>query len=202
LKIKLLLQKKVQVSETVKKKRSKNTAAIADLKSANVEKITAAIKSFHTTGAAEIVLPVIELWNNNPSVEIEKQIKELIESLKDSSTVEPLIDAYRNPEFQGLKRKMTTAFWNSKLDFTPFVSDFVLFAIEGDFQDAFEALTLIEQFETSLSESSIMECQLLLKEYFGTEDKLDEQKDVILADLALFLKKSDEESELDDFYFE
>lgn len=196
------MQKKVQVSESVKKKKSKNAAAIADLKSANAEKITAAIKSFHTTGDAEIVIPIIELWGNNPSVDIEKQIKELIQSLKDSSTVEPLMEAYRNPQFNGLKRKMTTAFWNSKLDFSSYVSDFVLFAIEGDFQDAFEALTLIEQFETGLSESSIMESQLLLKEYFGTEQKRDEQKDLLLADLAHFLKKSDEESELDDFYFE
>jgi hypothetical protein len=96
---------------------------------------------------------------------------ELFVGLKDTSTVEPLMEAYRNPAFAGIKRKLTSAFWNSKLDFSAYLSDFVLFAIEGDFMDTFEAITLIEQFEAIISESAIMESQLLLKEYLIIDSK-------------------------------
>ncbi len=188
--------------DSTKTKTTKPSAALGDLKSAKSDKILAALKSFHTTGNASIVLPILELWKNNPSVEIEKEIEFLLISLKDSSTIQPLMEAYRNDDFRVIKRNLTVVFWNSKLDFSQYLSDFVLFAIEGDFQDTFEALTLIEQFETGLSESTIMESQLLLKEYFGSNENRSEQKDLLLADIALFLKKSEDEADLDDLYLE
>jgi hypothetical protein len=108
----------------------------------------------------------------------------------------------RQAEFHAMKRKLTAAFWNSKLDFSEYLSDFVLYAIEGDFLDAFEAITLIEQFESSISESAVMESQLLLKEYFGESLDRSSQKDIILSDLALVLKQIDEESGTEDLFLD
>jgi hypothetical protein len=143
-----------------------------------------------------------EVWKDGLSSENEALVKELLIGLKDTTCVDVLIAAYRDNSFQQIKRDLTAVFWNSKLDFSTFLSDFVLFAIEGDFLDAFEAITLIEQFENTCPEHAVMESQLLLKEYFGSDENRDAQKDQLLSDIALILKEYDEESGTEDLFFE
>lgn len=175
---------------------------LTDLRSGDEHKIGAAIKSFHVHGDRDVIAPLVDVWRAGLSEENAEAMMELFQGLKDTSTIEPLMDAFRDDTNKGLRRALITAFWNSKLDFSPYLSDFVLFAIEGDFMDAFEAITLIEQFETMIPESAIMESQLLLKEYFGDEQKRDAQKDTILGDIALMIKQFDEETDHEDLYLE
>lgn len=187
---------------TNKQQQLKINQLLSDLNSGNEVKVASAIKSFHVHGDASVIEPLIVVWNQGLSDENEALMLELFVGLKDTSTVEPLMEAYRNPAFAGIKRKLTSAFWNSKLDFSAYLSDFVLFAIEGDFMDTFEAITLIEQFETIISESAIMESQLLLKEYFGTNEHRDDQKDTLLSDLTIILKDFDEATDSEDLFLE
>jgi hypothetical protein len=189
-------------SSNSKQQKLKINQLLTDLQSGDATKIGAAIKSFHVYGDAGIIAPLIAVWRGGLNPENESAMMELFEGLKDSSTVEPLMEAFRDEANKSLKRSLVTAFWNSKLDFSEYLSDFVLFAIEGDFLDAFEAITLIEQFETMVPESAIMESQLLLKEYFGGTENRSEQKDSILSDMALILKQFDEETDHDGLYLE
>lgn len=175
---------------------------LTDLRSGDDHKIGAAIKSFHVHGDRDVIAPLVEVWCSGLNEENSEAMMELFQGLKDTSTIEPLMDAFRNDANKLIRRQLITAFWNSKLDFSAYLSDFVLFAIEGNFMDAFEAITLIEQFETMIPESAIMESQLLLKEYFGDEQKRDEQKDTILGDIALMIKQFDEETDHEDLYLE
>lgn len=175
---------------------------LADLASGNETKVAAAIKSFHVHGDASVIAPLVTVWSGGLSAENEALMLELFEGLKDTSCTPELMSAFRNPDFQSMKRKLTTAFWNSKLDFSDYISDFVLFAIEGDFLDAFEAITLIEQFENAIPEHAVMESQLLLTEYFGSDENRNEQKDMILSDLALLIKQFDEASGTEDLFLE
>lgn len=175
---------------------------LTDLRSADELKIGAAIKSFHVHGDESVIAPLVEVWRGGLSAENTAAMMELFEGLKDSSTVEPLMEAFRDEANAPIKRQLLSAFWNSKLDFSAYLSDFVLFAIDGDFLDAFEAITLIEQFETLVPESAIMESQLLLKEYFGGTDKRNEQKDTIMGDIALMVKQFDAESDSEDLYLD
>lgn len=175
---------------------------LTDLTSGNETKIATAIKAFHVHGDASIIIPVLTVWKDGLSAENEALVKELLIGLKDTTCVDVLIAAYRDSSFQKIKRDLTAVFWNAKLDFSPYLADFVLFAIEGDFLDAFEAVTLIEQFENTSPEHAVMESQLLLKEYFGSDENRDAQKDQLLSDIALILKEYDEESGTEDLFFE
>lgn len=175
---------------------------LTDLQSGDAVKVGAAIKSFHVHGDAGVIAPLISVWRGGLTPENETAMMELFEGLKDSSAVVPLMESFRDDANKGLKRTLVTAFWNSKLDFSEYLSDFVLFAIEGDFLDAFEAVTLIEQFETLVPEPAIMESQLLLKEYFGGTENRSDQKDSILGDIALLIKQFEEESDHDGLYLE
>ncbi|MGV3610533.1 MAG: hypothetical protein ACO1N0_06265 [Fluviicola sp.] len=185
-----------------KQDKLKINALLSDLKSKDKVKVAGAIKSFAVHGHAMIIEPIMEVWRTGLSAENEGLVIDLLQSLKDTSTVEPLMEAFNDPANVSLRRKLASTFWNSKLDFSDYLADFVLFGIEGDFLDALEVITLVENFETVAPESAILEAQLLLTEYFGQTQKRDEQKDAILTDLALLLKDFSEQEGTEDLFLE
>lgn len=175
---------------------------ISDLQSKDELKVASAIKAFSVHGHASVIEPIIAEWRTGLSSENEVLVIDLLQSLKDTSAIEPLMEAFKNPANAHLRRKLVSTFWNSKLDFSDYLADFVLFGIEGDFLDALEAITLIENFETVAPESAILESQLLLTEYFGQTESRNDQKDAILTDLALLLKDFSELDGTDDLFLE
>lgn len=186
-----------------KQEKLKINQLIGDLQSKDELKVASAIKAFAVHGHATVIEPLIEVWRNGLSEDNEALMIDLLQSLKDTSAVEPLMEAFNKSENRGIQRKLLSAFWNSKLDFSEYLADFVLFGIEGDFLDALEAITLIENFETIAPESAILESQLLLKEYFGqTEEGRNDQKDAILTDLAILLKDFSELEGAEDLYLD
>lgn len=175
---------------------------LSDLQSKDELKIAGAIKAFAVHGHASIIEPIMEVWRSGLSNENEALVMDLFQSLKDTPSIEPLMKAFNDPENVHLRRKLITTFWNSKLDFSDYLADFVLFGIEGDFLDALEAITLVENFETVAPESAILESQLLLTEYFGQTEHRNDQKDAILTDLALLLKDFSEQDGMEDLFLE
>ncbi len=176
------------VKKLSKQEQEKLNQFVLDLKSKNNTKIEAALKAFSVHGHVSIIEPVLQIWCEGLSESNEKLVEQLLQGLKDTSTIEPLIMAFRNPKYENIQRKLLVTFWNSKLEFSPYLADFTLFAIEGDFSDALEALTVIENFETLPSESSILETQLLLSEYFNQKRASDEQKDSLIAEIAVLVE--------------
>ncbi len=185
-----------------KQDKLKINTLLSDLKSKDKVKVAGAIKAFSVHGHATIIEPIMEVWRSGLSVENEALVIDLLQSLKDTSTIEPLMEAFNDPQNVSLRRKLASTFWNSKLDFSDYLADFVLFGIEGDLLDALEVITLVENFETVAPESAILESQLLLTEYFGQTEKRDDQKDAILTDLALLLKDFSEQEGTDDLFLE
>ena len=185
-----------------KQDKLKINTLLNDLKSKDKVKVAGAIKAFAVHGHATIIEPIMEVWRSGLSAENEALVIDLLQSLKDTSTIEPLMEAFNDPANAHLRRQLASTFWNSKLDFSDYLADFVLFGIEGDFLDALEVITLVENFETVAPESAILESQLLLTEYFGQTQKRDEQKDAILTDLALLLKDFSEQEGTEDLFLE
>jgi len=192
----------VSKSNLNKQDKLKINTLLNDLKSKDKVKVAGAIKAFAVHGHATIIEPVMEVWRSGLSAENEALVIDLLQSLKDTSTIEPLMEAFNDPANAHLRRKLASTFWNSKLDFSDYLADFVLFGIEGEFLDALEVITLVENFETVAPESAILESQLLLTEYFGQTEKRDDQKDAILTDLALLLKDFSEQEGTEDLFLE
>jgi hypothetical protein len=185
-----------------KQQQQKLATVSNDLRSGDEKKISTSLKSLHVHGDASIIPVLLEIWEKGLSLQNESDMKELLVGLKDTSTITPLIEGFRTTDNREFQRKLLNIFWNSKLDFSPFLSDFIVFAIEGDFMDCLESLTVIEQFESTVPESAILESQLLLKEYFSKEEKLEEKKYQLLQEIMILLKDFDADGELDEFYYE
>lgn len=191
------------MSESNKQKQDKIKLLLVDLNSGDQAKIAKAIPALELNGDASVILPLLEIWNKGLNTANEKAVIELLSGLKDTSTVEPLMEAFRSAQFTKLKRQLVVIFWNSKLDFSTYLADFVLFALEGDFLDVLEVVTLIEQFESAIPEHAVMESQLLLKEYYNGTENRERQKDELLAVVAEFVRQFEQEADLEhDFGFD
>lgn len=187
---------------TAKQQQQKLNQLYADLNSGTPSKVSAAFKALQIHGNAGTVPVVLEAWLNGMLKGQETEVHDFLIGIKDTSTIEPFMDAFRSAKFQSLQRDLVNVFWNSKLDFSAYLPDFILFAIEGDFMDCLEALTLIEQFEETIPESAILEAQILMKEYFGAPQDKTSQKYQLMEAILLRVRDIEEQEDMDDFLFD
>ncbi len=184
------------------KQTQKKTQLLSDLNSGNPKTISAAINALHVHGDSSMIPSLLEFWNSEINEKNEEELRELLVGLKDSSAVEPLMEAYRNSDDNLFQRKLMNVFWNSKLDFSEYLADFVVFAIDGDFMDCLEALTVIENFEFNSPESAVLESQLLLKEFFSKDENPEAKKYQLLQEISLIVKDFEMGNDTDDFFEE
>ncbi len=81
---------------------------------------------------------------------VEKALYQFIFDIKDPKAVEPIIAAIQNQKYQSIQKKLIEICWQSSLKFANHISLFVDLLIHGDFEIAFEALTVIENIEESI----------------------------------------------------
>jgi len=90
--------------------------------------------------------------------------------------------------------ELLNTIWNSRMDFSEYLVDFVELAIDGSFETAIECHTIIENMDGPFDEADILECQLLLGTY-ESHPKRNKQKDLLIHDIASFLGEMDTEVE-------
>jgi hypothetical protein len=73
---------------------------------------------------------------------------------------------------------------------------FVHWALEGDYQNTLESLTVIEQMEGPFLEEHLLEAQCLIQEHLGEDKKEGEQKQRLLGELSLWVAQTIERNDL------
>ena len=81
----------------------------------------------------------------------------------------------------------------TKVDFSDYIDDFVLIATNGNFMEALDCLTIIENLEGPFMEENILECQLHLKAYLEKDHPKDDQKAHVLSEIAIKIKEFNEQ---------
>lgn len=174
-------QEKKQLQQ-VKKLRS-------GLASTEEKEILKAVEAAREEGDARIVPDLIEVWAVTESEEIRNNILSVFNDLKNSDATEHLIEALDHPDIHD-RSDLLAVFWNSRLDGSEKIDKFTEIAVEGSYQEAFEALTAIEEMEGPFGEDQAMEAQLWIKTYYA--QGTDEKKPIIEA-LDQRLRKIQEE---------
>lgn len=161
--------------------------AIADLKSDSQVKALAALKVLETIGDKSVLPSLIEvLYKKDAS--LTKAILELIANIQDQEIAEDLVEAIRNENDPSIRQQLLTTIWNSKLDFSETLAEFVSLATEGDFLQALECLTIIENLSGPFEEHQLLEAQLYLKDYAEDLAEKEPKKQQIISEIALFIK--------------
>jgi hypothetical protein len=181
---------------STKGKQGKINTLIGGLSSEDEGKALAALKALEANGDP-LILPVLVdlLKRDDLSVKLRQEVLEFLNGLKDTSAIPVLMDLLRNEDNLSVRPELLTVIWSTKLDFSAYLSDFVSIATDGDFMEALECITVIENLEGPFSEQQILESQLHLKEYLEDDAPKNPQVAHIMSEIAVLIK---EINELDD----
>ena len=180
IKIMTKAQTKLKIAET-----------IVDLKSDSQAKILGALKILETIGDKTVLPALIEVLRKKDVV-VSKAILELIANIQDQEITKDLVEAIRNENDPSIRQQLLTTIWNSKLDFSETLAEFVSLATEGDFLQALECLTIIENLSGPFEEHQLLEAQLYLKDYAEDLAEKEPKKHQIISEIALFIKDQNE----------
>jgi len=118
-----------------------------NLFSAKTDVVISAIESVKTKGYKLYIPMLFDLLNSSPEHEIETEIKNLLGTIKDKNTVNSFMRAIEDEKYKGIRKTILTACWQNGLDFSTFLPVFIDLVIHEDWETAFEAFTVIDNFE-------------------------------------------------------
>lgn len=178
------------MAETKTKKKLQQI--LLDLNSSDQKKITKALKSLETHGDSSVVKPLADKLLGEVSEKNRSAIIELFCSLKDSSAAVEIMDIIGDEKYLSIRPLMLTTVWNTKVDFSDYIDEFVEIAAKGTFMETLDCLTIVENMEGPFMEENILECQLHLKDYLEDTAPKDMKKAELLSELALLIKDINE----------
>lgn len=169
---------------------------VEDIESGNATKISAALKMLQTNGDISVLRPISSVLLTKISHTTEQEILNFLSDLKVSDAADEMMDIIMDDAFLKVRQLLLTTIWNSKVDYSDYIADFVEIACDGSFMEALECLTIIENMEGPFQEQYILESQLHLKDYIEDSAPKDPQKAHILSEIAVLIKDFD--LEIDD----
>ncbi|MDD2983979.1 MAG: hypothetical protein PHQ74_11400 [Crocinitomicaceae bacterium] len=169
---------------------------LADVQTGVPAKVKTALDALQVSGKDAIIEPLIRSIALQTDEECIGEIIEFLSSLKSTSASKEVMACLKNPELAEFKIQILSTIWNSPLDYSEYLTEFISLAITGDFLITLECLTILENLNGPFEEADILESQLLLKAYYeGTER--DSQKAPLMDEIALLIKDIDRRHDLE-----
>ncbi|MFM6934900.1 MAG: hypothetical protein ACKOXP_05615 [Flavobacteriales bacterium] len=175
----------------MQQKKVKLQEAIKQFQSGTETEVLSALKIFEQQGDTSI-LPVVFEKLRRCELPVEKAILTFLADIQKPEASSIIIDFLGEEKDAVLRQKVLTSIWNSKLSYDDQLPFFVMLASTGDFMQALECLTIIENMQGPFAEHELLEAQLLLKEYVEESKDENEQKRQIMSEIAWFIKEQNE----------
>lgn len=118
-----------------------------NLESGNKETIISTLKYISTDGNKEILPIVIKLLHQTQNTLIRDEIIKILEHLKDQNSVPALVNAIEDKNYIDELSILVPACWKNGLNFEDYIETFVDVFIQSEFQLAFDAFTVIDNFD-------------------------------------------------------
>lgn len=170
-----------------KDRQKKAKALVKELETQDPEKLKVAIKALKIYGDSKTVKPILDRWIVGVNDEAEKEIQVLLNDIKQSDSSTPVMEAVNDTKYLSIRRALLTTIWNTKVDYSEYLVDFVNIAVDGDFMDALECLTIIENLEGPFDEHQFLDAQVALSEFADLKDKTS-KKAKIISEIAIIIK--------------
>lgn len=104
-------------------------------------------------------LPIIaDLFIREKSTIVRDKISSIFQDLKDTQSVPGIMELLKKTSNVELKSMLLTSCWSSSLDFSEYLEDFVDIAIEGEYMQIFEIVTVVENFEHVPNKEQLDRC--------------------------------------------
>ena len=182
-------------AERAAERKAKVKAILIDINSGQEKKITDGLKALKVNGDDDVILPIIDVWNKGVTPATEKEIITFLGDIKSTSSAQSIMDILLNEEYNKIHLSLLTTIWNSKVDYSEYLVDFVSLAVKHDFMVALECLTIIENMEGPFEEHHILDAEIILREFAEnhSENKSEEDKKVqMILEISNLVKGFDE----------
>jgi len=156
-----------------------NKELIKNLQSGKTETVISALKLIASEGNNDLLTEVIKLFHQTTNNTIQQEIIKIIEHLKDPKSVPVIINAIENKDFADQLPVLVAACWKNGLNYEEYTETFVQVFIEGDFQLAFDAFTVIDNLE-EIKQQDAEGCLIKLRNAF---DNISDDKKRLITEL-------------------
>ncbi|HLV42900.1 MAG TPA: hypothetical protein VKY37_11520 [Brumimicrobium sp.] len=182
-------------AERAQERRAKVKTILKDINTGEEKKILDGLKTLKVNGDDNVIQPIIEVWNKGVSPVAEREIVTFLGDIKSTSSAQSIMDILLNEEYNEIHLALLTTIWNSKVDYSEYLVDFVTLAVRHDFMVALECLTIIENMEGPFEEHHILDAEIILREFAEdhNENKTeDEQKVQMIVEISNFIASFDD----------
>jgi hypothetical protein len=169
------------------RKDEKIKSLLKELSTSEGQKFSKHLQLLKNEGNIYILKPLADLMLNK-EIKEQQEILTLFGDLNESAAVDEIVDILRDEKFMSVRQLILTAVWNSKLNYSNYLPEFIEIAVEGNFMEALECLTIMENMEGPFKEQHILEAQLHLKDYLEDPAPKETEKAKIISEIALILK--------------
>lgn len=165
------------MTEEEVERREKVKAILKDINSGDSKKIIAGLKALKVNGDDHVILPIAEVWNKGVAPKVETEIITFLGDIKSRKSSQFIMDILLNKDFNAIHLPLLTTIWNSKVDYSEYLVEFVSLSVQYDFMIALECLTIIENMEGPFEEHHILDAQIILREYAEKQQNKGEDDD-------------------------
>lgn len=135
-------------------KQKNNELIIGKLFSNNPSVVLETLETIRTKGNSELIPALAELMLASDQAEVRQQIRTIFADLKDPQAVDPMVQCILNEHFLPIRQELISLCWENGLNYLPYLGTFVDLVINGNYMEAFEAMTVIENLEGSVSKEA------------------------------------------------
>ncbi len=128
---------------------------VKKLNSDKNEEVVFTIKQLRNTGNAKILPHLFDILLTNKSEKVRAEAVKLLNDLKDASCQQEIVSALKQEKYKSLHKDILISCWNSSLDYSEYAEVFVDIFKKSNFELAFEAFTVIDNFEKKLNSSVV-----------------------------------------------
>jgi hypothetical protein len=125
------------------------------MESADPAKVLESLEELRESGKVTDIPILLELLHLNRNAEIKSKIIDILANLKENESIPLIIAAIQNPKYAPELKDLIACCWENGLNFSGYLSLFVDLLIDHDFEIAFEAYTVIMNFEHRIDQRII-----------------------------------------------
>ena len=124
-----------------------NKEIIKNLQSNNNSIILETLEIISKEGNSIVLEEVLKLLLSTSDTTVRDKIILILDNLREPSCVPVISNAINNPDFEELLSILVSSCWKNSLNFNDYIELFTEVFINSDFQLAFDAFTVIENFD-------------------------------------------------------
>ena len=160
--------------------KTNRASVIKDLKSNDEAFALKAIEKIKKGGDVSYIKDVLEALSFTTEAGIESAIAQLLFDLKDKEAVEELVNQLSNPAFTDIRVLMLSACWQTGIDLSHRLPDFITVATIGSYMECLEVLTVVENWE-AIKDQEMLGNEIIRLKAFLSESDTPENDEMIFS---------------------